>query len=145
MLVDFNISVGSNERWISMAHRTASRALANSTKNPSNFDKVFPADHLVRQIHNVLDLDWVHKELTRYYSHDPVLMIRMLIVGYVHKCHECAECFRTTERKNLMTPMYKMTLAALVGAALGAAAAQGLQPGGVELNLRGDGSEVGCG
>jgi transposase len=48
-----------------------------------------PADHLVRQIDGVLDLDWVHKELAPYYSHtgrpsiDPVLMIRMLIVGYV--------------------------------------------------------------
>src|ERR1700719_216830 len=52
-------------------------------------DKVVPADHLVLQIDNVLDLDWVHRELARYYSHtgrpsiDPVLMIRMLIVGYV--------------------------------------------------------------
>jgi transposase len=46
-------------------------------------------DHLVRQIDGVLDLSWVHKELAPYYSHtgrpsiDPVLMIRMLIVGYV--------------------------------------------------------------
>ena len=37
----------------------------------------------------MLDLDWVHKELAPYYSHtgrpsiDPMLMIRMLIVGYV--------------------------------------------------------------
>jgi hypothetical protein len=37
----------------------------------------------------VLDLSWVHNELTPYYSHtgrpsiDSVLMIRMLIVGYV--------------------------------------------------------------
>jgi hypothetical protein len=37
----------------------------------------------------VLDLSWVHRELAPYYSHtgrpsiDPVLMIRMLIVGYV--------------------------------------------------------------
>jgi transposase len=48
-----------------------------------------PPDHLVRQIDGVLDLAWVHKELAPYYSHtgrpsiDPVLMIRMLIVGYV--------------------------------------------------------------
>jgi transposase len=54
-----------------------------------DLDKVVPADHLVRQIDNVLDLDWVHGELARYYSHtgrpsiDPVLMIRILIVGYV--------------------------------------------------------------
>jgi transposase len=53
-----------------------------------DLDKVVPTDHLVRQIEAVLDLSWVHKELARYYSHtgrpsiDPVLMIRMLIVGY---------------------------------------------------------------
>jgi transposase len=54
-----------------------------------DLDKVVPSDHLVRQIDGVLDLGWVHKELAAYYSHtgrpsiDPVLMIRMLIVGYV--------------------------------------------------------------
>ena len=54
-----------------------------------DLDKVVPPDHLVRQIDGVLDLGWVHKELAAYYSHtgrpsiDPVLMIRMLIVGYV--------------------------------------------------------------
>ena len=48
-----------------------------------------PPDHLVRQIDGLLDLSWVHKELAPYYSHtgrpsiDPVLMIRMLMVGYV--------------------------------------------------------------
>jgi hypothetical protein len=50
---------------------------------------VVPADHLVRQIDALLDLNWVHEELAPYYSHtgrpsiDPVLLIRMLIVGYV--------------------------------------------------------------
>jgi transposase len=54
-----------------------------------DLDKVVPADHLVKQIDGVVDLDWVHKELAPYYSHtgrpsiDPVLMIRMLLVGYV--------------------------------------------------------------
>ena len=54
-----------------------------------DLDKVVPADHLVRQIDGVLDLSWVHRELAPYYSHtgrpsiDPVLMIRMLLVGYV--------------------------------------------------------------
>src|SRR2546427_3242525 len=54
-----------------------------------DLDKVVPPDHLVRQIDSILDLSWVHKELAPYYSHtgrpsiDPVLMIRMLIVGYV--------------------------------------------------------------
>ena len=54
-----------------------------------DLDKVVPLDHLVRQIDCLLDLGWVHEELAPYYSHtgrpsiDPVLMIRMLIVGYV--------------------------------------------------------------
>jgi len=52
-------------------------------------DDVVPADHLVRQIDAVLDLSWVHAELAPHYpaigrpSVDPVLMLRMLIVGYV--------------------------------------------------------------
>ena len=52
-------------------------------------DEVVPADHRVRVIAAVLDLSWVHAELAPYYSPigrpsiDPVLMIRMLIVGYV--------------------------------------------------------------
>ncbi len=54
-----------------------------------DLDKAVPPDHLVRQIDGILDLSWVHKELAPYYSHtgrpsiDPVLMIRMLIIGYV--------------------------------------------------------------
>jgi transposase len=54
-----------------------------------DLDKVVPPDHLVRQIDAFLDLTWVHRELAPYYSHtgrpsiDPVLMIRMLLVGYV--------------------------------------------------------------
>ena len=54
-----------------------------------DLDRVVPGDHLVRQIDGVLDLGWVHKELSPYYSHtgrpsiDPILIIRMLIVGYV--------------------------------------------------------------
>jgi hypothetical protein len=54
-----------------------------------DLDKVVPPDHLVRQIDAALDLSWVHRELWSFYSHtgrpsiDPVLMIRMLIVGYV--------------------------------------------------------------
>lgn len=52
-------------------------------------DEVVPHDHLVRQVAAVLDLSWVHCELAPYYpkmgrpSIDPVLMIRMLIIGYV--------------------------------------------------------------
>jgi len=52
-------------------------------------EDVVPADHRVREIAAVLDLSWVHGELAPYYSPlgrpsiDPVLMIRMLILGYV--------------------------------------------------------------
>src|SRR6202030_973228 len=55
----------------------------------SCLDEAVPDDHLVRQIAGVLDLSWVHCELAPYYaklgrpSIDPVLMIRMLIIGYV--------------------------------------------------------------
>ena len=54
-----------------------------------DLDTAVPTDHLVREIAAVLDLSWVHTELAPHYSHtgrpsiDPVLMIRMLIVGYV--------------------------------------------------------------
>src|SRR5436305_13089477 len=55
----------------------------------SNLEEVVPDDHLVRAITRILDLSWVRAELAPHYSHtgrpsiDPVLMIRMLIVGYV--------------------------------------------------------------
>src|SRR4051812_2941327 len=51
-------------------------------------DEAVPDDHPVRAIAAVLDLSWVHGELAPYYpkigrpSIDPVLMIRMLVVGY---------------------------------------------------------------
>ena len=47
-------------------------------------DEAVPDDHLVRH-----DLSWVHSELAPFYpkigrpSIDPVLMIRMLVIGYV--------------------------------------------------------------
>jgi len=47
-----------------------------------------PADHVLRQIDRLLDLDAVRQQLKPFYSHlgrpsvDPELMIRMLIVGY---------------------------------------------------------------
>jgi transposase len=51
-------------------------------------DEAVPGDHPIRGIAGVLDLSWVHGELASYYpkigrpSIDPVLMIRMLVVGY---------------------------------------------------------------
>src|SRR3954464_15106393 len=52
-------------------------------------DEAVPDDHPVREIAAVLNLTWVHSALAPYYSKlgrpsiDPVLMIRMLIIGYV--------------------------------------------------------------
>src|SRR6266852_8172931 len=52
-------------------------------------DEAVPDARPVREIAAVLDLSWVRSELAPYYpklgrpSIDPVLMIRMLIVGYV--------------------------------------------------------------
>ena len=52
-------------------------------------DEAVPDDHLVCKIDAVLDLSWVYAELAPHYptlgrpSVDPVLMIRMLIIGYV--------------------------------------------------------------
>src|SRR6201988_3445909 len=54
-----------------------------------SLDDAVPDDHPVRGIAAVLDLSWVHAELAPYYpqlgrpSIDPVLMIRMLIMGYL--------------------------------------------------------------
>jgi transposase len=51
-------------------------------------EEAVPADHPVRDIAAVLDLSWVYCELEPFYpkigrpSIDPVLMIRMLIIGY---------------------------------------------------------------
>src|ERR1035438_7210073 len=51
-------------------------------------EEVVPDDHQVRAIAAVLDLSWVYGELSPHYpalgrpSIDPVLMLRMLIIGY---------------------------------------------------------------
>jgi transposase len=52
-------------------------------------DEAVPNGHLVRRVRTLLDLSRVYAELAPYYSEigrpsiDPVLMIRMLIIGYV--------------------------------------------------------------
>ena len=53
-----------------------------------NLDTHIPANHLLRGIDRFLDLSELHQHLAPHYSHtgrpsiDPVLLIRMLIVGY---------------------------------------------------------------
>src|SRR5262249_39225460 len=61
-------------------------------------------DHPVCEIAAVLDLSWVHSELAAYYSRlgrpsiDPVLMIRMLIIGYVFAIRSERALCRETSR-----------------------------------------------
>jgi transposase len=61
-----------------------------SSSDAFNLDEVVPDDHLVRAVARVLDTSWVRAELAPHCSHtgrpsiDPVLMIRMLIVGCVN-------------------------------------------------------------
>jgi len=53
-----------------------------------NLDTHIPANHLLRGIDRFLDLSELHQHLAPHYSHtgrpsiDPVLLIRMLVVGY---------------------------------------------------------------
>ena len=53
-------------------------------------EDVIPADHPLRTIDAVLDLDWLRRELRPFYSHtgrpsvDPELMIRMMVIGYCY-------------------------------------------------------------
>lgn len=53
-----------------------------------NLEEVVPKDHQVRGIAAVLDLSWLRHELAAHYSNtgrpsiDPVLIMRMLILGY---------------------------------------------------------------
>ena len=55
-----------------------------------DLDEVVPGDHLLRRIDGVLDLSWLRRELSPYYSHtgspslDPELLIRMLLIGYCY-------------------------------------------------------------
>ena len=55
-----------------------------------NLEDHVPANHLLRGIDQFLDLSELHQHLAPHYSHtgrpsiDPVLMIRMLIVGYCY-------------------------------------------------------------
>ncbi len=55
-----------------------------------DLEDVVPADHPLRGIDAVLDLDWLRRELRPFYSHTgrpsvcPELMIRMLLIGYCY-------------------------------------------------------------
>ena len=65
-------------------------------------DEVVPDDHLLRRIDSVLDLIWLRRELSPYYSHtgcpsvDPELLIRMMLIGY---CYSIRSDRRLDERR----------------------------------------------
>jgi transposase len=85
-------------------------------------DEAVPNDHPVRAIAAVLDLSWVHSELAPYYpqfgrpSIDPVLMIRMLIVGYVFAIRsERALCRNICRASSLLSTLAERSLARKIG------------------------------
>ncbi len=53
-------------------------------------DDIVPLDHVLRRIDSVLDLSWLRRELSPFYSHtgcpsvDPELLIRMVLIGYCY-------------------------------------------------------------
>ncbi len=64
-----------------------------------NLEVRIPANHLLRRIDAVLDLNWLRVKLSPFYSYtgcpsvDPELMIRMLLVGYCYSIRsECRLC-----------------------------------------------------
>jgi transposase len=65
-----------------------------------HLDEVAPDDHLVRKVAAFLDLSWVYMALAPYYSEigrpsiDPVLVIRMLIIGYVFAIRSERQIYR---------------------------------------------------
>ena len=68
-----------------------------------NLDEHVPADHLLRGIHQFLDLGDLRRHLAPSYSHtgrpsiDPELMVRMLLVGY---------CFGIRSERALCEPVH---------------------------------------
>ena len=88
-----------------------------------SLDEAVPGDHRVREIAAVLDLSWVHAGLAPYYpsigrpSIDPVLMIRMLIVGYVFAIRSerllCRDVRVNLAYRLLQQNRHKLTVAAL--------------------------------
>ena len=57
-----------------------------------------PANHLLRKLEALLDLDMVRKQLEPFYSEigrpsvDPELMIRMLLIGYCYSIRSERDC-----------------------------------------------------
>ena len=54
-----------------------------------DIDSMIPEDHLLRQIKNCVNFDFIYEKAVPYYSHvgrrsiDPVVLIKMLLIGYL--------------------------------------------------------------
>ena len=55
-----------------------------------DIDSMIPEDHLLRQIKNCVNFDFIHEKAAPYYSRigrksiDPVILIKMLLIGYLY-------------------------------------------------------------
>ena len=55
-----------------------------------DMDSMIPQDHLLRQIKNCVNFDFIYEKAKPYYSNvgrksiDPVVMIKMLLIGYLY-------------------------------------------------------------
>lgn len=57
-----------------------------------DIDSMIPEDHLLRQIKNCVNFDFIYKNAAPYYSHvrrksiDPVILIKMLLQKATEEC-----------------------------------------------------------
>lgn len=55
-----------------------------------DIDSMIPEDHLLRQIKNCVNFDFIYEKAAPYYSRigrksiDPVILIKMLLIGYLY-------------------------------------------------------------
>lgn len=55
-----------------------------------DIDSMIPEGHLLRQIKNCVNFDFIYEKSAPYYSHvgrksiDPVILIKMLLIGYLY-------------------------------------------------------------
>lgn len=55
-----------------------------------DLESMIPENHLLRQIKNCVNFDFIYEKSASYYSHtgrkstDPVVMIKMLLIGYLY-------------------------------------------------------------
>jgi len=66
-----------------------------------HLEDVVPCDHVLRRIDSVLDLSWLRRELSPFYSHtgcpsvEPELLIRMMLIGYCYSIRSDRRLCRT--------------------------------------------------